>query len=280
MAGYTKLFGSILDSTVWRTPPHVRLVWITMLAMSDRDGVVEASVPGLAWRAGVSMAEADDALLCLLSPDEHSRTPDYEGRRIEPVDGGWRLLNHAKYREKASADEQREKARVRMAAKRARDAAKNPVVTSHVTPRYAPLQNVRDVRQADPSPSPDPTPTPNTEISERVTGEGLILSGFQKRWQAHRWQGRALGDMWPGVGPHMAKVERWAPWAIADPLRLYASLDGYFACRDDFVAKVRWNIATWLADPQRYVTNDPGDAAAFGHTGVRYLTDEEVLGGE
>lgn len=33
-----------------------------------------------------------------LSPDKWSRTTDNEGRRIEPIDGGWRLLNHAKYR--------------------------------------------------------------------------------------------------------------------------------------------------------------------------------------
>ena len=54
MSGYTKLFGSILDSTVWATPATVRVVWITMLAMADEHGVVSASVGGLARRAVVS----------------------------------------------------------------------------------------------------------------------------------------------------------------------------------------------------------------------------------
>jgi hypothetical protein len=33
-----------------------------------------------------------------MSPDPDSRTPEHEGRRIEVIDGGWRLLNHEKYR--------------------------------------------------------------------------------------------------------------------------------------------------------------------------------------
>ena len=53
MSGYTKLHSNIIHSTIWRAPNHVRLVWITMLALCDRDGVVEASVPGLADAARV-----------------------------------------------------------------------------------------------------------------------------------------------------------------------------------------------------------------------------------
>jgi hypothetical protein len=38
------------------------------------------------------------AITTFLSPDPDSRTPEHEGRRIEVIDGGWRLLNHEKYR--------------------------------------------------------------------------------------------------------------------------------------------------------------------------------------
>lgn len=70
-----------------------------MLAMCDRRGRVWASVPGLANRARVSVPEARKAISCFLSPDPDSRTKEYEGRRIEEIDGGWRLLNHDKYRD-------------------------------------------------------------------------------------------------------------------------------------------------------------------------------------
>jgi len=95
---FTKLFSSITESTIWCEPNHVRIVWICMLAMADARGRVWASVPGLANRARVELHEAEEAISLFLAPDKYSRTPDYEGRRIEPIDGGWRLLNHAKYR--------------------------------------------------------------------------------------------------------------------------------------------------------------------------------------
>jgi hypothetical protein len=116
---FTKLFNSILDSTIWQEPPPTKLVWITMLAMADRNGEVHASIPGLAKRAGVTLSECEHALECLLSPDKYSRTQDHEGRRIKEIDGGFRLLNHGKYRALLSAEERREYNRQKQAEYRA-----------------------------------------------------------------------------------------------------------------------------------------------------------------
>lgn len=95
---FTKLFASITESTIWVEPHPVRITWITMLAMADRKGRVFGSIPGLANRARVTVDECEDAINRFLSPDKYSRTPDNEGRRIVGIDGGWQLLNHAKYR--------------------------------------------------------------------------------------------------------------------------------------------------------------------------------------
>lgn len=94
---YTKLFASITRSTVWQEPAGTRLTWVTMLAESDQNGDVFASVPGLARLANVTVDECEAALRTFLAPDPYSRTRDHEGRRIEEIDGGWRLLNHAKF---------------------------------------------------------------------------------------------------------------------------------------------------------------------------------------
>jgi hypothetical protein len=128
MSGYTKLLSSLLDSTIWRESKETRLVWITMLAMADRDGFVWASVPGLADRAKVPLDGCLAALKALQQPDEWSRSKEYEGRRIEQVDEGWRLLNHAKYREKMSAEDNREKNRLRQAGWRERHPEKTKVL--------------------------------------------------------------------------------------------------------------------------------------------------------
>ena len=182
MAGYTKLFGSILHSTVWHTPGHVRLVWITMLAMSDRDGIVEASVPGLAIAARVERSQCEQALAMFLAPDPDSRTKAFEGRRIEEVDGGWRLLNHAVYRERASADEQREKSAIRMRRKRERDAAVTPRVTQSdapsraVTPGDGPS---REVRHAEAEAEAEAEADTDQRERERAHAPARVLSLMQ-----------------------------------------------------------------------------------------------------
>ena len=95
---FTKLFSSITESTVWCEPDRTRLAWITMLAMADARGRVWASIPGLANRARIPIEDARIAIATFLSPDLDSRSPENEGRRIEVIDGGWRLINHEKYR--------------------------------------------------------------------------------------------------------------------------------------------------------------------------------------
>lgn len=117
---YTKLDAGITDSTIWQAPDATRLVWITMLAMADQNGYVGASMPGLAGRARVALASCIEAIATLEAPDEWSRTKEHQGRRIAPAEGGWVLLNHAKYRALQTADERRERSRLAMAALRAK----------------------------------------------------------------------------------------------------------------------------------------------------------------
>src|SRR5690606_4956052 len=94
---YTKLFSSITESTIWGEPAGTRLVWITFLAKCNKHGEVFGSIPGFARLSNVTLEECEQAIATLLSPDKWSRTPDNEGRRIEPIVGGWRILNHSKF---------------------------------------------------------------------------------------------------------------------------------------------------------------------------------------
>lgn len=107
MAGYTKLFSSIVTSTIWCEDAPTRIVWVAMLALKDRDGRVDGSIPGFARVANVTVEEMERAVGVLMGPDPHSRTPDNEGRRIEAVPGGWRVLNHEAYRALESEDHRR-----------------------------------------------------------------------------------------------------------------------------------------------------------------------------
>lgn len=107
MSGYTKLFGSIIHSTIWQEPLDVKVVWITLLALKNRDGKVTCSVPGLAAAAGVTLEQCLGALDKFKSPDPYSSTKDNEGRRVQDTDGGWFILNHYKYQEEMSLEDRR-----------------------------------------------------------------------------------------------------------------------------------------------------------------------------
>lgn len=127
MSGYTKLFSSILASSVWCEDDKTRLVWITMLAMADKDGVVEAAVPGLANTARVTVEDVLAALEKFKAPDPYSRSKDFDGRRIEDVRGGWKLLNHSFYRAKMGKEEMREYKAAKQREYRARRDVDKPV---------------------------------------------------------------------------------------------------------------------------------------------------------
>ncbi len=96
---FTKLDSGIIHSSIWSEDAEIRIVWISLLAMAGPDGIVQSSIPGLAHAARVSIPKAQEALTKFLSPDPWSRTKDFEGRRIEEVDGGWRLLNYQRIRD-------------------------------------------------------------------------------------------------------------------------------------------------------------------------------------
>lgn len=132
MPNYTKLFNSIVTSTIWTEDDKTRIVWITMLAIADQNGEVQASIPGLARLAAVSISDAEMAIAKFLGPDPYSRTPDNDGRRIAKIDGGWELLNHAKYRRMASLAEAKEANAERQRRHRERNASvthRNATVT-------------------------------------------------------------------------------------------------------------------------------------------------------
>lgn len=138
---FVKLYGSILDSSIWSEAQGTKLLWITMLAMADEEGNVEASVGGLAKRAGISREQCDVGLAVLLSPDPDDRSGVEEGRRLREIPGGWHIINAQRYREKRSPQQIKGAARVQKHRERKRgadvfDPRSVPVPASLDTPGF------------------------------------------------------------------------------------------------------------------------------------------------
>lgn len=131
MTGYAKLFSSIVTSSIWTEDDRTRIVWITLLALADKHGEVHASIPGLARVAGVPLEACELAISKFLGPDQFSRTPDFDGRRIVAIDGGWEILNYLKYRRMASAEDRKEQTAERVRRHRERKGALQGVTVTH-----------------------------------------------------------------------------------------------------------------------------------------------------
>jgi len=129
---YNKLFGKILDSSIWLEPVSTRIVWITLLAAMDEDGYAHFSaLENLAARARVTVEEAEQAVKCFMAPDPNSGNPDNEGRRVERVPGGFLILNAKVHRDTMNRVVQKEQNRIRVARHRAKK--NKPVESNGIT---------------------------------------------------------------------------------------------------------------------------------------------------
>lgn len=182
MTGYTKLFSSILMSSIWEESTETRLVWVTMLALADQNGHVDGTVKSLARVSRVSIEECQQALDCLLGPDADDRSGVRDGRRLVPEPGGWLLVNHATYRHKMSADDRRERDRIRK--RNSRLSAPRPQVSA----------NVRDFQQAEAEAEADTKASPKAKAAADVRPAPLMTSpmAYERRKQQCAFVGSRL----------------------------------------------------------------------------------------
>jgi hypothetical protein len=124
MPGFLKLDENILTSSLWSQPADV-LVFLTACLMArpietkhpmpqidvrelretgwvvppGRYGWVDAAGSGIVRASRVPEDHAWQSLRRLGEPDPHSRSTAFDGRRLVRVDGGYVVLNFARYRD-------------------------------------------------------------------------------------------------------------------------------------------------------------------------------------
>lgn len=179
-----------------------------MLAIANKHGEIQASIPGLARVAAVSVEDCERAINRFMTPDKYSRTPDDEGRRIEKIEGGWMLINHSKYRAMASKDEEKTATAIRQ--QRFRDQKKrNAIVTpsnAKVTPSNDAVTEDRDI--ADTDTDTKAKEEKNTPLTPQGGGDDLKSS--EKKPRSSKNQELDLPEMLPFQSPEFALV--WARW--------------------------------------------------------------------
>lgn len=285
MSGYTKLFNSILASTIWLEDDKTRLVWITLLAMANRYGVAEGSIPGIAKMAGVSAEDGAVSIAKLSSPDPASRSKRFAGRRIKEVDGGFLLLNHAKYREFLSADERREYNRLKQAESRLRRRQKASANVNEVIDETQ--MSAMSAHTAPPSPSPSPSLSHTTRAASRSSAPLITSPREHERLQKnHAYVGSRLRV------PRVLHVElRGAlggSTADADLMAWYADLDADLEHSDEAIPDIwawlrgrfrAWERVTAHAKPAPPAGPKPYSMADTAAEAIRILNAREAAKG-
>lgn len=95
---FSKLDCNLTRSSLWNEPCFVRVVFLSFLSLKDENGFVSGTNPNLQRICNVTEKEYNESINILSSPDKDSRSKDFDGRRIEKIDGGYIVLNHEKYR--------------------------------------------------------------------------------------------------------------------------------------------------------------------------------------
>lgn len=129
---YAKVFSQIFDSSI-ASDHIVRHVFMDMLVLADRDGVVDMTTDAIARRTNVPIDVVCHAINVLGQPDPESRSGDEEGRRIVPIDShrswGWQIVNYEHYRDLRDEESRRAYFRDKKREQRERQSASKEVKT-------------------------------------------------------------------------------------------------------------------------------------------------------
>lgn len=266
MGGFVKVYSSILASSVWGESLATRVVWITMLAMADRNGLVEASSDGIARAANISLRQSDAALEVLSSPDSRSKTDDeQDGRRIARVDGGYQILNYLKYRELQTPKQIATAARQKKFREK-QEALRNAIVTQAngvVTPRNAQRQKQKQKQTAKAEETTKATTVDSGESNnrKRTTPEkpkAAWVSEGAGWWRAN------IGAMTYGRFGRALKGEVAArSWPV-----VFEALKCYAKNREKYKPpKVEWfadEMVKWCEWANMKITDEHGDLTPLG----------------
>ncbi len=114
---YGKVFQSIFTGSLYGQY-EATVVMMACIVLSDRDGVLDYTPEALAGATGYPVDVVKEGLRQLQEPDPNSRSEEYEGRRVVPLEegkqNGWIVVNKAKYRDTRDLEDVRDQTRERV----------------------------------------------------------------------------------------------------------------------------------------------------------------------
>ncbi len=121
---YGKIFESIYDGSLYGNFEAI-VTFQALIVLADEDGLIDISPQALAGRTSYPIEVIKTGLKILQQSDPHSRSQEEDGKRIVPLDNGrefgWRIVNYEHYRNLASRQDTKIKARERKRRQREKE---------------------------------------------------------------------------------------------------------------------------------------------------------------
>jgi hypothetical protein len=165
---FTKLFHKFFRSSISRESAETRIVFLGMISLCDKNGLVESTVDGISRHVALSYEVTEAALERLQAPDPESTTPDEDGRRVIREPGNrWRVVTFRKYWDLQQKEERREylaeAKRRQRDRERAEQGSEEPADPSTVVNNSQQESTAVDAGQRL---SPSPSPSPSKSLSQ------------------------------------------------------------------------------------------------------------------
>lgn len=258
--GYVPLFDNLTTGTLHGRWPDIGL-WPVMLSMADRFGRIDVTPQYIAGVTGLDVQEVVECIGRFCSPDEDSRskTDEDEGRRLEPLEPGrkwgWKVVNHAKYREKArllARDSDRTASG--LDAERKRKKRECPPLSPEIPPS-----------DGDGDGDGDKSKNPDRAAAQPETADkfAAIRAVYPRRAGSQRWQDAEKAY-------HARIREKWPHAEILEGVLRYAGFirtsgkEGteYVMQAATFLGKNRQFLEPWAAPPSKAQAKQDANVSA------------------
>ena len=176
---YGKFFAHAFTGSMMGAGLNVFAVWAYVIA-NTCGSQVEVNVKLLSLLLGASEEDVEDAIKYLCSPDEKSRNPAKEGRRLVHVAGfTYEVVNHETYRRIRCEDDRREYNRQKKAESRAKSKSNGESLTVIDSQRQSMVSaNTEAEAEAEEKTKPRKPAVRQTSLSESQVKQ------FEEFWQA------------------------------------------------------------------------------------------------
>lgn len=227
--------------------PDVGL-WLCLLALADWKGEIDCTPQYIASVTGLSVDEVTACIERFMQPDVYSRSQAEEGRRLTLIDPvrnwGWRVVNIASYRKKASGTDQVTDGRNAAKVRRYKEGRKTPKDTEghHETPKDTTehsetrthTQTNTQTREEPPLPPSEGGSTKARQARSPKTSipDGFELDGELQKYAVDRLPDVDLTKLLESFrGKAVAKGWKYANWrqAFQEFVRNCAPESGHFA---------------------------------------------------